>query len=192
MELRSIARKTGGALRHLHWMRGLRAGLAVSTAMIVCHLLGKPMGWAALGGFEAILVDNGGPYRSRFRTIATLMVGGALACFAGAAATASTSFSPVLAPMAITAAFCFAVTFGRVVSQPVASTSVIILVIYFAALGSSGAFGAGGAGKCAGIRDGCSVGGFAESCLVAGGSVSSRAAGGGGLLWIAGRVHCTH
>ena len=44
---------------------GFRAGVAVVAAMVVCHMLGKPMGWAALGGFETILVDNGGPYRSR-------------------------------------------------------------------------------------------------------------------------------
>jgi uncharacterized membrane protein YccC len=37
----------------------------------------------------------------------------------------------------VTVAFCFAMTFARVVSQPVASTSVIVLVIYFAGLGGS-------------------------------------------------------
>jgi uncharacterized membrane protein YccC len=130
-------KKTGEMLRKLHWTRGLRAGLAVAAAMIVCYLLGKPMGWAALGGFEAILVDNGGPYRSRFATIATLMFGGTLACLAGAAAVGHGSISAVVVPMVVTAAFCFAATFARVAAQPIASTSVIILVIYFAALGSS-------------------------------------------------------
>ncbi|WP_161557276.1 FUSC family protein [Acidisarcina polymorpha] len=124
-------------MRNLHWMRGLRAGLAVAAAMIVCHLLGKPMGWAALGGFEAILVDNGGPYRSRFTTIATLMLGGTVACIAGALTTRNGSVSSALVPILITSVFCFVVTFGRVLAQPIASTSVIILVIYFAALGAS-------------------------------------------------------
>jgi hypothetical protein len=56
-----FATKLAAVLRSLHWRRGLRAGFAVATAMIVCHMLHHPMGWAALGGFEATLVDNGGP-----------------------------------------------------------------------------------------------------------------------------------
>jgi uncharacterized membrane protein YccC len=121
-----------GVVRRLQWTRGLRAGVAVSAAMIVCHLLGKPMGWAALGGFEAILVDNGGPYRSRLETMGTLMVGGAIACIVG-----TISNTPLALACVVTAAFCFAVTFARVMSQPVASTSVIILVIYFAGYGGT-------------------------------------------------------
>ena len=121
----------GIALR-LQWSKGLRAGLAVSTAMVVCHLLRRPMAWAALGGFEAILVDNGGPYRSRLTTMATLMAGGALACVLGAKAS-----TPLLLAVLATAAFCFAATFARVASQPIASTSVILLVIYFAGIGGS-------------------------------------------------------
>jgi uncharacterized membrane protein YccC len=125
----------------LHWMRGLRAGLAVAGPMIVCqlfpHAIGWATGWAALGGFESILVDNGGPYRSRFATISTLMLGGTLACLAGAAAVGQGAVLTWIVPMAVTAAFCFAVTFARVIAQPIASTSVIILVIYFVALGHS-------------------------------------------------------
>jgi len=122
----------GKAVRILHWTRGLRAGVAVAAAMVVCYMLGKPMGWAALGGFETILVDNGGPYRSRLATMATVLLGGAVACVVGSVA-AGTLWVAVV----VTAAFCFAITFARVVSQPVASTSVIVLVIYFAGLGSS-------------------------------------------------------
>lgn len=118
-------------IRRLHWTRGLRAGLAVAVAMIVCHALGKPMGWAALGGFESILADNGGPYRSRFNTILTVLVGGAIACIVGSLAATN-----LWAAIFVTAGFCFAVTFARVISQPLASTSVIILVIYFAGFGS--------------------------------------------------------
>ena len=65
-------------LRRLHWTRGLRAGIAVAAAMVVCVYLGRPMGAAALGGFEVILVDNGGPYRSRLTTMLTVIVGGML------------------------------------------------------------------------------------------------------------------
>lgn len=108
--------------------------------MIVCRLFGDAIGWAAgwaaLGGFEAILVDNGGPYRTRFITIATLLAGGSLGCVAAAFAFGQSPITAVLLPILVTAGFCFAVTFGRVVAQPVASTSVIILVIYFSAWGS--------------------------------------------------------
>ncbi|MCU1222288.1 MAG: putative integral rane protein [Edaphobacter sp.] len=124
--------KWGKAVRSLHWTRGLRAGVAVAAAMAVCHMLGKPMGWAALGGFETILVDNGGPYRSRLTTMATVLLGGAVACVVG-----SVVPDTLWVAVVVTAAFCFAVTFARVVSQPVASTSVIVLVIYFAGLGGS-------------------------------------------------------
>lgn len=120
----------GEAAGRLQWRRGLRAGLAVAVAMAVCRMLGKPMGWAALGGFEAILVDNGGPYRSRLQTMITVLVGGAVACVVGAM-----SATPLVMAVVVTAAFCFVVTFARVVSQPIASTSVIVLVLYFAGYG---------------------------------------------------------
>ena len=119
-------------LRTLHWRRGLRAGFAVASAMLVCRALGRPMGWAALGGFEAVLVDNGGPYRSRMNTIATVVFGGALCGIIGTLVP-----QQLLIAALVTAAVCFAVTFARVTSQPIASTSVIILVIYFAGFGSS-------------------------------------------------------
>ncbi len=122
--------KWGNAIRKLHWTRGLRAGVAVAGAMAVCSLLGRPMGWAALGGFETILVDNGGPYRSRLKTMMTVLVGGAMACVVG-----SLVGGKFWVAVVVTAAFCFVTTFARVVAQPVASTSVIILVIYFAGLG---------------------------------------------------------
>jgi uncharacterized membrane protein YccC len=118
-------------MRALQWTRGLRAGLAVALAMLVCRMLGRPMGWAALGGFEAILVDNGGAYRSRLETMATLLIGGALACVAGAMASGT-----FWVGMGATAAFCFAATYARVASERIASTSVIILVLYFSGFGS--------------------------------------------------------
>ena len=122
--------KLAAALRQLHWRRGLRAGIAVLAAMVVCRYLGKPMGWAALGGFEAILVDNGGPYRSRLTTMLTVLVGGALACIV-----ASLVSTPLWLAVIATSAFCFAITFARVLSNQLASTSVIILVLYFAGYG---------------------------------------------------------
>ena len=118
-------------LRSLHWRRGLRAGFAVATAMIVCRILNHPMGWAALGGFEATLVDNGGPYRSRMETIATVIFGGALCGIIGTLAPQTLLIAAIL-----TALVCFVVTFARVASQPIASTAVIILILYFAGFGS--------------------------------------------------------
>jgi uncharacterized membrane protein YccC len=100
--------------------------------MVVCQYFGKPMGWAALGGFEAILVDNGGPYRSRLTTMLTVLVGGAIACIAG-----SLAATPLWLAVLVTSAFCFAITFARVLSNQLASTSVIIMVLYFAGYGGS-------------------------------------------------------
>src|ERR1700733_10662164 len=105
----------GEVLSRLQWKRGLRAGVAVAAAMIVCQMLGKPMGWAALGGFEAILVDNGGPYRSRLTTILTVLVGGAIACIVGSLAAGSLWIAVL-----VTAAFCFTATFARVLTKELA------------------------------------------------------------------------
>ena len=122
----------GRTLKSLQWARGVRVGVAVAGAMVVCHLLGRPMGWAALGGFEAILVDNGGPYRSRLETMATLLTGGAAVCVIGAMVGGT-----LWAAIGVTTLVCFAATFARVASERIASTSVIILVLYFAGFGGA-------------------------------------------------------
>ena len=118
------------AVRSLQWARGVRAGVAVFGAMLACHRLGKPLGWAALGGFEVILVDNGGPYRSRLETMATLLTGGAIVCVLGAMVSGT-----LWVAIVVTGLVCFAATYARVASERVASTSVIILVLYFAGFG---------------------------------------------------------
>lgn len=119
-------------LRSLHWRRGLRAGFAVATAMLVCRWFHQPMGWAALGGFEAVIVDNGGPYRSRLNTIASVLLGGAICACIGILAPDN-----VIAAIIISAAVCFAVTYARVASQPIANSAVVIMVLYFAGFGST-------------------------------------------------------
>jgi uncharacterized membrane protein YccC len=133
----------------MQWRRGLRAAIAVAGAMLVCEAFGRPFGWAALGAFEAILVDNGGPYRSRLNTILTVLAGGAFAGILGSLVgmllhTGASLLEVALAALA-TGVACFAITFARVATQPLASTSVIILVLYFAGLGSSQTTLAGGA-----------------------------------------------
>ena len=133
-----FGKQVGTVARKLHWKRGLRAGLAVASAMLVCRMLGRPMGWAALGGFEAVLVDNGGPYRSRLDTIASVLLGGAACGLLGSLILPATvPLGWLVVPVLVTAAVCFAVTYARVASQPIANTSVIILVLYFAGFGST-------------------------------------------------------
>jgi len=119
------------ALGRMQWRRGMRAGLAVGAAMVVCLLLGHPMGWAALGGLQVVMVDNGGPYRSRLENAVTVLLGGSVAVALGVLAGANLPTA-----LTITIVFCFVVTLARVVSQPLASSSVIILVSYIVAYGS--------------------------------------------------------
>jgi uncharacterized membrane protein YccC len=116
-------------LRQLDWARGLRAGLAVAVAMMVCRALGLPMGWSALGAFEGNIVDNGGPYRSRFASIAMLMGGGGLGAVLASLASAHLAWA-----LALTAAFAFLVTYLRAAGPPFTTSSVIIMVVYFVGL----------------------------------------------------------
>ena len=129
----AIVRITGlrSAFTRMQWRRGLRAALAVGVAMLVCYLLHKPIGWAALGAFQVIVVDNGGPYRSRLANILTILIGGSLGVFLGL-------LSGVNLPIAVTVTFlfCFVATLARVMSQPFASSSVTVLVSYIVAVGT--------------------------------------------------------
>jgi len=120
------------ALAAMQWRRGLRAGIAVGTIMLACLLLRYPIGWPALGAFQVIFVDNGGPYRSRLANIVTILIGGSLAVSLGI-------LSGVNLPTAIllTLIFCFWATLFRVLSQPLASTSVTIMTSYIIAYGAA-------------------------------------------------------
>jgi uncharacterized membrane protein YccC len=119
-----------GFLQRVQWLRGVRAAAAVSVAMYSAHALGLPPAAAALGAFNPLLVDNGGPYRTRLTTMLTTMFGGALAYIAGAMVPPQLA----LVILATMAAAC-AITYARVLSQQMASSSVLILVLYFAGLG---------------------------------------------------------
>jgi uncharacterized membrane protein YccC len=125
------AAKFRATLGRVQWRRGLRAGMAVSTIMAAFYLTGRPFGWASLGVLQVLTVDNGGPYRSRLGNALTVIAGGSLAIFLGIEA-ARTLPSAII----VTALFCFAVTLARVVSQPLASSSVSILVAYIVAYGA--------------------------------------------------------
>ena len=116
-------------LRQLDWARGLRAGLAVAVAMTICRAFNLPLSWSALGAFEGNIVDNGGPYRTRFGSIALLMGGGSLG------AVLASQASPHLGwTLALTALFAFVVTYLRAAGPPFTNASVIILVVYFVGL----------------------------------------------------------
>jgi uncharacterized membrane protein YccC len=119
-------------LSRMQWQRGLRTGLAVGAAMLVCRLLGRPMGWAALGGLYVCLVDNGGPYRTRLANILTVTLGGALCVLLG-------SIAGIHLPVALLATLlvCFCLTLARVISQPMAASSVLILICFIVSLGAT-------------------------------------------------------
>jgi uncharacterized membrane protein YccC len=119
-------------LQRVQWVRGLRAASAVGVAMATSHALGLPPAAAALGAFNPLLVDNGGPYRTRLTTMLTTIFGGAIAYIAGALVP---GHLPVI--ILITMLTAFTVTYGRVLSQQMASSSVLILVLYFAGLGGT-------------------------------------------------------
>ena len=117
------------SFRKLQWTRGLRAGTVVFTAMLAATLLGIPTAWATLGGFQSIMVDNGGPYRSRRNTILTITLGGSIACILGTLAGAHWLPAVLLATL-----FCFAITYARVVAQPLATCAISIIVLFLVAL----------------------------------------------------------
>ena len=137
-------------LRRLDWARGLRAGLAVAAAMVVCRMLGLPMGWSALGAFEGNIVDNGGPYRVRFISIAMLMAGGSLGAVLASLA------SPHLAwTLVLTAVFSFVITYLRAASPALTTSSVIILVVYFVGIDHPSASLAGALSQAGLFLGGC-------------------------------------
>jgi uncharacterized membrane protein YccC len=137
-------------LRRLDWARGLRAGLAVGAAMVVCRMLGLPMAWSALGAFEGNIVDNGGPYRVRFISIAMLMIGGSLGAVLASLA------SPHLAwALVLTAVFSFVITYLRAAGPSFTTSSAIILVVYFVGLDHPSASLAGALSQAGLFLGGC-------------------------------------
>jgi uncharacterized membrane protein YccC len=78
------------------------------------------------------MVDNGGPYRVRVANILTVMLGGALAVLIGVLAGTSLPLTVV-----VTFVVCFTATLARVLAQPVAVSSVTVLVCYVVAVGGA-------------------------------------------------------
>ena len=116
----------------MDWFRGLRAGVALCAPLVLGDLAGMPtMGWAALGGFEAILADTDGPYRSRMASLATLSLGGATGLFLGSVTGASLSLA-----LPTTILFCFLWSYFAVLGQPFSSAGLLVQVIFICGIGA--------------------------------------------------------
>ena len=116
----------------MDWFRGLRAAVALCAPIVLGDLAGIPnLGWAALGGFEAILADQGGPYRTRMGSLATLSLGGAAGLFLGSICGTSLYWA-----VPITAAFCFLWSYLAVLGQPFSSAGILVQVIFICGIGA--------------------------------------------------------
>jgi uncharacterized membrane protein YccC len=124
--------RVNGIARQMDWARGLRAAVALCAPLLLGDLAGIPdLGWAGLGGFEAILSDTGGPYRSRLSSLLTLSLGGAAGLFLG-----SLAGNDLLWALAVTVFFCFVWSYLAVLGQPFSSAGVLVQVIFICGLGA--------------------------------------------------------
>jgi len=121
--------------REMDWFRGLRAGVALSAPLVLGDVLGiANLGWAALGGFEAILSDTGGSYRTRLNSLATLTLGGSVGVFLGALVGGSLYWA-----LPVTVLWCFLWSYLAVLGQPFASAGVLVQVIFICGIGAPAA-----------------------------------------------------
>jgi uncharacterized membrane protein YccC len=118
--------------RQMDWFRGLRAAVALCAPLVLGDLAGIPnLGWAGLGGFEAILSDTGGPYRSRLSSLATLTLGGASGLFVGSLSASSLHWA-----IPVTVLFCFLWSYLAVLGQPFTSAGPLVQVIFICGIGA--------------------------------------------------------
>jgi len=116
----------------MDWFRGLRAAVALCVPLVLGDVVGVPnLGWASLGGFEAILSDTGGPYRSRMASLATLSIGGALGLFLGSIAGGS-----IIWALPVTILFCFTWSYLAVLGPPFAGAGLLVQVIFICGIGA--------------------------------------------------------
>lgn len=122
-------------VRRMDWYRGLRAAIALCVPMVLGDLLGLPnLGWAALGGYEAIISDAGGPYRLRLGAISTVALGGALGLAVGTLAGNSLAWA-----LPVTVAFCFIWSYLAVLGAPFAGAGTLVQVIFICGIGAPSA-----------------------------------------------------
>lgn len=118
--------------RQMDWFRGLRAAVALCAPLVLGDLAGIPnLGWAALGGFEAIIADTGGPYRARMSSLATLSLGGAAGLFLGSLTGTSLHWA-----LPVTVLFCFLWSYLAVLGQPFSSAGILVQVIFICGIGA--------------------------------------------------------
>jgi hypothetical protein len=110
----------------MDWFRGLRAATALCAPLVLGDLAGIPnLGWAALGGFEAIVADTGGPYRTRMSSLVTLSLGGAVGLFLG-----SITGNSLYWALPVTVLWCFLWSYLAVLDQPFSTAGVLVQVIF--------------------------------------------------------------
>jgi uncharacterized membrane protein YccC len=124
--------RTIALLGQMDWFRGLRAATALCAPLVLGDLTGIPnMGWASLGGFEAILSDTGGPYRTRMSSLTALSLGGAAGMFLGSLVGASLPWA-----LPVTVLWCFLWSYLAVLGQPFSSAGILIQVIFICGIGA--------------------------------------------------------
>jgi uncharacterized membrane protein YccC len=116
----------------MDWLRGLRAAIALCVPMVLGDVAGIPnLGWAALGGFEAIIADTGGPYRIRMSSLATLSLGGAGGLLLGSLCGVHLAWA-----LPATMLWCFLWSYLAVLGQPFSSAGVLVQVIFICGIGA--------------------------------------------------------
>jgi len=121
-----------GLARRMDWARGLRAGTALCVPLLAADFTGvAALGWTALGGFEAVISDGGGPYRSRLGRLSLLSLGGGFACALGTVVGGDLRWA-----LPVTVLFCFLWSYLAVLGQPFASSGLLVQVIYICGLGA--------------------------------------------------------
>ena len=116
----------------LDWLRGTRAAVALCVPLVLGDLWHIPnLGWAGLGGFEAILADPGGPYRARLHGLITLALGGGLGVFLGSLVGAH-----LLWAVPVTLLWCFLWSYLAVLGPPFTTASVLVEVVYICGIGA--------------------------------------------------------
>jgi uncharacterized membrane protein YccC len=118
--------------RRMDWARGLRAGAALCVPLLLADVTGyAPLGWAALGGFEAIISDAGGPYRTRLTRLGLLSLGGAVGLSLG-----SVVGGDLRLALPVTLVFCFLWSYLGVLGSSFAASGILVQVIYICGLGA--------------------------------------------------------